>query len=51
LAKIEKGDFSDAELILKAKEFKEDFLSKSGAFDSVDSEQVAKAWMAWKNKK
>jgi|GEM_PF-2180341 len=51
LIKIEKGNFSDAELIIKAKKFKESYIKEYAFVETPDTKEIAKAWMAWKSKK
>ncbi|WP_345987296.1 hypothetical protein WCX18_09170 [Sulfurimonas sp. HSL1-2] len=48
LAKIENDNLSDANLILSAKKFKEQYMEKHANDEKVIGRQVEEAWMAWK---
>lgn len=48
IAKIEKDNLEDAELLLKAKKFKANYMEKIIDFEEIDVDKIAKSWDAWK---
>ena len=50
IVKIEKESLADAALLLKAKEFKQHYVSQSTDFKNLEHDDIARAWDAWKKK-
>ncbi|MDM7130495.1 hypothetical protein, partial [Klebsiella pneumoniae] len=48
IARIENDKLSDANLLISAKEFKEQYMEKHANDEKIVSKQVEKEWMAWK---
>ncbi|WP_319574557.1 hypothetical protein [uncultured Desulfobacter sp.] len=48
IAKIEKDNLEDAELILKAKKFKAHYMGKNSNFEELDVDDIARSWDTWK---
>lgn len=49
IANIEKGNFTDGKLLNIARTFKEKFATENGNGADIDEDDIAKAWVAWKN--
>ncbi len=48
IAKIESDNLSDAQLMLSAKEFKNDYISKHANSDEFVHKEIERSWMAWR---
>ena len=51
IVRIEKSNISDAQLLLSAKDFKNDYMKGIDDHSEFDIDAVSKAWLAWKNTK
>ncbi|MDM8551587.1 hypothetical protein QUF72_15985 [Desulfobacterales bacterium HSG2] len=51
IVSLEKDGLADAELLLKAKEFKNDYMAKASMYQDLDHDDIARAWDVWKKNK
>ena len=48
LAELEKGQFSDAQFLVKAREFVERYMETHGSQEPLNKEDVKTEWLSWK---
>lgn len=51
IAKINGNELSDAVMISKARQFREDYLTKHASLGLMNEDDVARSWIAWRNAK